>query len=111
MDMVLVGADGAALPEFKIAGDYRIGRSDMVLPSLEIAGPGGHWVEVSRAICPGEPNDETKQMMDAMNVEFEFQVRRSLRSWLLSAGAPATPTGRTRPVPACASSRRTISRR
>jgi Xaa-Pro dipeptidase len=65
MDMVLVGDNGAALPEFKIAGDYRIKRTDMVLPSLEIAGPGAHWVEVSRAICAGEPSDETKQMMDA----------------------------------------------
>ena len=37
----------------------------MLLPSLEIAGPGGHWVEVSRAICAGEPNDETKRMMEA----------------------------------------------
>ena len=27
--------------------------TDMVLPSLEVAGPGGHWVEVSRAICAG----------------------------------------------------------
>ena len=35
--------------------------------------------------------DMTKQMMDAMNVEFEFQVRRSLRGWLLSAGAAETP--------------------
>jgi len=39
--------------------------TDMVLPSLEIAGPGGHWVEVSRAICPAEPSDETRQMMEA----------------------------------------------
>ncbi len=38
MDMVLVGANGSALPEFKIAGDYAIKASDMVLPSLEIAG-------------------------------------------------------------------------
>src|SRR2546430_12408293 len=35
MDMVLVGDGGAALPEFKIAGDYRIKETDMVLPSLE----------------------------------------------------------------------------
>ena len=35
--------------------------------------------------------DMTKQMMDAMNVEFEFQIRRSLRSWLLAPGAAATP--------------------
>jgi Xaa-Pro dipeptidase len=65
MDMVLVGDDGAALPEFKIAGGYRIKATDMVLPSLEIAGPGGHWVEVSRAICAGQPSDETKQMTEA----------------------------------------------
>ena len=39
--------------------------TDCVLPSLEVAGPGGHWVEVSRAICPGEPNGETKQMLEA----------------------------------------------
>jgi hypothetical protein len=30
-------------------------------------------------------------MMDTMNVEFEFQVRRSLRAWLLPEGAAQTP--------------------
>ncbi len=65
MDMVLDGPNGGALPEFKIAGTRPFGATDCVLPSLEVAGPGGHWVEVSRAICPGEPNDETKQMLEA----------------------------------------------
>jgi len=65
MDMVLDGPNGGALPEFKIAGIRPIEAGDMLLPSLEIAGPGGHWVEVSRAICAGEPNDETKRMMEA----------------------------------------------
>ena len=65
MDMVLDGPDGSALPEFKIAGERRFDARDCVLPSLEVAGPGGHWVEVSRAICPGEPSDETKRMMEA----------------------------------------------
>ena len=65
MDMVLDGPNGGALPEFKIAGTRPVEASDMLLPSLEIAGPGGHWVEVSRAICAGEPNDETKRMMEA----------------------------------------------
>jgi len=65
MDMVLDGPNGGALPEFKIAGTRRFGATDCVLPSLEVAGPGGHWVEVSRAICPGEPNGETKQMLEA----------------------------------------------
>jgi Xaa-Pro aminopeptidase len=71
MDMVLTGPNGGALPEFKIAGEYRIQETDMVLPSLEIAGSGGHWVEVSRAICPGEPNDETKQMLEAYEEYYE----------------------------------------
>ena len=65
MDMVLDGPNGGALPEFKIAGPKLFAPTDFVLPSLEIAGPGGHWVEVSRAICPGEPNDETKRMLEA----------------------------------------------
>src|SRR5207253_4603624 len=65
MDMVLDGAAGSALPEFKIAGERRFAADDCVLPSLEIAGPGGHWVEVSRAICPGEPSEDTKRMLVA----------------------------------------------
>jgi Xaa-Pro dipeptidase len=65
MDMVLDGPNGAALPEFKIAGARRFEATDCVLPSLEVAGPGGHWVEISRAICPGVPSDDTKRMLDA----------------------------------------------
>jgi Xaa-Pro aminopeptidase len=62
MNMVLVG------PEFAIA------RSDMVLgefciPSLEVAGSGGHWVEVSRAI--GSPSAEVERMNDAYDEYFE----------------------------------------
>jgi Xaa-Pro aminopeptidase len=71
MDMVLTGPNGGALPEFKIAGDSRIASTDMVLPSLEIAGAGGHWVEVSRAICAGEPSAETAQMLEAYEEYYE----------------------------------------
>jgi Xaa-Pro aminopeptidase len=78
MDMVLTGPNGSALPEFKIAGDYRIAATDMVLPSLEIAGAGGHWVEVSRAICPGEPSDDTKRMLEAYDEYYEA-ARGALR--------------------------------
>jgi hypothetical protein len=35
--------------------------------------------------------DTTKDLMDRMNVEFEYQIRRSMRSWLLPPGAPQTP--------------------
>ncbi|HEX4520951.1 MAG TPA: M24 family metallopeptidase [Gaiellaceae bacterium] len=70
MDMVLAGPNGSALPEFKIAGTRPVARTDMVLPSLEVAGPGGHWVEVSRAICAGEPSDDSKRMMEAYDEYF-----------------------------------------
>jgi Xaa-Pro aminopeptidase len=79
MDMVLDGPGGSALPEFKIAGDRRIEATDCVLPSLEVAGPGGHWVEVSRAICPGQPSDETKRMLEAYEEYFEA-ARSALRA-------------------------------
>jgi Xaa-Pro dipeptidase len=78
MDMVLVGEHGAALPEFKIAGDRRVEATDMVLPSLEVAGPGGHWVEVSRAICPGEPSTETRRMLEAYE-EYHELARSTMR--------------------------------
>ena len=72
MDMVLVGERGAATPEFRIASsDRRVRPGDLVLPSLEIAGPGGHWVEVSRAIAAGQPRGEVKRMLEAYEEYFE----------------------------------------
>jgi Xaa-Pro aminopeptidase len=62
MNMVLNG------PEFAIArGDLTLG--DFCIPSLEIAGPGGHWVEVSRAI--GTANAEVARMLEAYQEYFE----------------------------------------
>lgn len=40
---------------------------------------------------PARLYDLTKNLMDRMNVEFEYQVRRSLGAWLLTAGAPQAP--------------------
>jgi Xaa-Pro aminopeptidase len=72
MDMVLVGEEGSAEPEFRIASkERRIRATDLVLPSLEIAGPGGHWVEVSRAIADGEPRDDAKLMLEAYEEYYE----------------------------------------
>jgi Xaa-Pro dipeptidase len=62
MNMVLVGAEFAIASEETVLGDFCI-------PSLEIAGPGGHWVEVSRAI--GEPNAEVSRMLEAYEEYFE----------------------------------------
>ena len=49
MNMVLVGA------EFAIARERHAARRVHASPPLEIAGPGGHWVEVSRALGPPTP--------------------------------------------------------
>ena len=89
MDMVLDGPGGAALPEFKIAGTRPVEATDMLLPSLEIAGPGGHWVEVSRAICAGEPSDDTKRMLEA------YEEYYALAPPALTAGATARDAHRT----------------
>jgi hypothetical protein len=35
--------------------------------------------------------DVTRTLMDRMNVEFEYQVKRTLSGWLLSAGVSQTP--------------------
>jgi Xaa-Pro dipeptidase len=68
MNMVLKG------PEFLLARDEPLG--EFVLPSLEIAGPGGHWVEVSRAI--GKPSAEVSRMLEAYEEYFE-EAKTALR--------------------------------
>ena len=69
MNMVLVGA------EFALARDH-VTLGDFCIPSLEIAGPGGHWVEVSRAL--GTPSAEVTNMLDAYEEYFEA-ARGALR--------------------------------
>jgi Xaa-Pro aminopeptidase len=69
MNMVLVG------PEFAIArSETKLG--DFCIPSLEVAGPGGHWVEVSRAI--GATTPEVERMRDAY-VEYYDAAKHALR--------------------------------
>jgi Xaa-Pro dipeptidase len=62
MNMVLIGAEFAIARSETVLGDFCI-------PSLEIAGPGGHWVEVSRAL--GTPNAEVSRMLEAYQEYFE----------------------------------------
>jgi Xaa-Pro dipeptidase len=72
MNMVLTGTDELARPEFKIARrEESLGR--FVLPSLEVAGPGMHWVEVSRAIgAKGTAlSADTERMLEAYGEYFE----------------------------------------
>ena len=74
MNMVLTapGRSGIAFPEFKIARKEEV-LGDFVLPSLEVAGPGMHWVEVSRAVAAAgtELSDDTKAMAEAYDEYFE----------------------------------------
>jgi len=62
MNMVLVGAEFALARKNVVLGDFCI-------PSLEIAGPGGHWVEVSRAL--GTPSAEVGRMLEAYEEYYE----------------------------------------
>jgi Xaa-Pro aminopeptidase len=71
MDMVLTGENGGAGPEFKFPSLRRIGEDDVLLYGLEIAGPGGHWVEFSRPICAGQPSAATLSAHDAYHEYFE----------------------------------------
>jgi Xaa-Pro dipeptidase len=69
MNMVLFG------PEFTIA-KKETALGDFVLPSLEIAGPGMHWVEVSRAI--GAVPSEVEPMVEAY-AEYHEAARTAMR--------------------------------
>jgi Xaa-Pro dipeptidase len=62
MNMVLVGAEFAIARSETALGAFCV-------PSLEIAGPGGHWVEVSRAL--GTPNAEVARMLEAYEEYFD----------------------------------------
>ncbi len=70
MNMVLTGDDATggsfARPEFKIARQEET-LGGFLLPSLEVAGPGMHWVEVSRAVAAtGTPlSKDTERMVEA----------------------------------------------
>jgi Xaa-Pro aminopeptidase len=72
MNMVLTGADGLVRPEFKIARREEV-LGGFVLPSLEVAGPGMHWVEVSRAISDAATplSSDTERMLEAYVEYFE----------------------------------------
>ncbi len=81
MNMVLTapGRSGRALPEFKIARRDEV-LGDFVLPSLEIAGPGMHWVEVSRALAaPGTALSADTAAMAEAYVEYYEAAKTAMR--------------------------------
>jgi Xaa-Pro dipeptidase len=70
MNMVLVGAEFAIARDDTTFGEFTV-------PSLEIAGPGGHWVEVSRAL--GTPSAEVSRMLEAYE-EYYDVAQTALRA-------------------------------
>jgi hypothetical protein len=79
MNMVLTGTSAFARPEFKIARRSEI-LEGFMLPSLEVAGPGMHWVEVSRAIAARDAtlSEDTERMAEAY-VEYFEGARSAMR--------------------------------
>jgi len=79
MNMVLTGTDSYARPEFKIARREEI-LPKFLLPSLEVAGPGMHWVEVSRAIAAHDAvlSEDTERMLEAY-LEYVEAARDAMR--------------------------------
>jgi Xaa-Pro aminopeptidase len=78
MDMVLWGHEGSATPEFRIPDQQTaIAAEDLLLYSLEVAGPGGHWVEFSRPLTRGAPGGDTLAMLEAYQ-EYHEAARASM---------------------------------
>ncbi len=64
MNIVLSGTNGEAQAHFKVPRDRKVSADDLLLYSLEIAGPEGYWVEFSRPLIQGKISATTKKMAD-----------------------------------------------
>ncbi len=64
MNIVLSGTRGEAEAHFKVPRDRKVNADDLLLYSLEIAGPEGYWVEFSRPLIQGPISAMTKRMAD-----------------------------------------------
>lgn len=73
MNMVLTGPSGSIHPQMVFPDpDRKVNASDGLLYGLEVAGPGGHWVEFSRLLAPKGLDDETRRLMDCYEEYFEL---------------------------------------
>jgi Xaa-Pro dipeptidase len=80
MNMVLSGRHGSAGPEFKHPNPVRpVEPDDLLLYSIEIAGPSGYWAEFARPITRAGLSPLSAQVMEAYQECFE-QARSSLRA-------------------------------
>ena len=64
MNIVLSGTNGEAEAHFKVPGTRLVNADDLLLYSLEIAGPEGYWVEFSRPLIRGSISPRTAAMKD-----------------------------------------------
>lgn len=79
-NMVLSGRDGYAGPEFKHPNPLRpVEATDLLLYSVEIAGPTGYWAEFARPISAAGMSPETQRIMEAYQECFE-RARSSLKA-------------------------------
>jgi Xaa-Pro aminopeptidase len=80
MNMVLSGPDGSAGPEFKHPNPVRpVEPEDLLLYSIEIAGPSGYWAEFARPITRSGLSLLSARIMEAYQECFE-RARSSLRA-------------------------------
>ncbi len=80
MNMVLSGRHGTAGPEFKHPDPTRpVAADDLLLYSIEIAGPSGYWAEFARPICRAGLASPTTEIMAAYQECFT-QARATLRA-------------------------------
>ena len=83
MNIVLSGEHGEAEAHFKVPGHRRVGKRDLLLYSLEIAGARGYWVEFSRALIEGDPSRRTLQMAEVYPEAMEA-ARKMMREGVLA---------------------------
>lgn len=80
MNMVLSGPHGEAAPEFRHPDPSRpVAPDDLLLYSIELAGPTGYWAEFARPISQEGLSSRTAEIMAAYQAAFDA-ARRALRA-------------------------------
>ena len=85
MNIVLSGSRGEAEAHFKVPGQRIVRPDDLLLYSLEIAGPEGYWVEFSRPLIRGPISARTTAMKEVYPEALET-ARLRMREGELASG-------------------------
>ena len=84
MNIVLSGTQGEAEASFRVPAQRVVDADDLLLYSLEIAGPGGYWVEFSRPLIRGKLSPRTQAMAEAYPEALEA-ARKLMRAGELAS--------------------------